>query len=229
MIFPVAGRGRPRQRYPQRQVGRRASNAADRRWRTISWRRGTKGQLSARFAAMRVRVADGPTPRIRDIGAQHLPGEKLWVIGEHRSTGERKYYLPPTFLPTPRSSNLLQPSRRAGSATSSPAVEGRARPRPLRRPIMGGPPPTRPYDDDRLRLPAIPPPQAGQRGEKNPRTTAPAKPARDPTGHPPGPRTAAARPMSVLSQILTNYKSAKVVLGPVDIHRSQITAPSASE
>jgi SRSO17 transposase len=42
---------------------------------------------------MRVRVADGPTQRIREMGAQHLPGEEVWVIGEHRSTGERKYYL----------------------------------------------------------------------------------------------------------------------------------------
>ena len=27
------------------------------------------------------------------MGTQHLPGEDVWVIGEHRSTGERKYYL----------------------------------------------------------------------------------------------------------------------------------------
>lgn len=27
------------------------------------------------------------------MGAQHLPGEEVWVIGEHRPTGERKYYL----------------------------------------------------------------------------------------------------------------------------------------
>jgi len=38
-------------------------------------------------------VADGPPQRIRDMGGQHLPGEEVWVIGEHRSTGERKYYL----------------------------------------------------------------------------------------------------------------------------------------
>ena len=31
------------------------------RWRRITWRNGTKGPLSARFAAVRVRVADGPT------------------------------------------------------------------------------------------------------------------------------------------------------------------------
>ncbi|BDA82926.1 hypothetical protein Sa4125_04680 [Aureimonas sp. SA4125] len=40
-----------------------------------------------------MRVADGPTQRIRDMGNQHLPGEEVWLVGEHRSTGERKYYL----------------------------------------------------------------------------------------------------------------------------------------
>jgi hypothetical protein len=60
---------------------------------TVSWRRGTKGKLSARFAAMRVRVADGPPQRIGHLGQQHLPGEEVWLVGEHRSTGERKYYL----------------------------------------------------------------------------------------------------------------------------------------
>jgi len=59
----------------------------------FSWRRGTKGKLLARFAAVRVRVADGPPQRIHDMGAQHLPGEEVWLVGEHRSTGERKYYL----------------------------------------------------------------------------------------------------------------------------------------
>ncbi len=44
------------------------------KWQTVSWRRGTKGKLSARFAAMRVRVADGPPQRIGDLGQQHLPG-----------------------------------------------------------------------------------------------------------------------------------------------------------
>ena len=63
------------------------------KWQTVSWRRGTKGKLSARFAAMRVRVADGPPQRIGDLGQQHLPGEEVWLVGEHRSTGERKYYL----------------------------------------------------------------------------------------------------------------------------------------
>ena len=94
MIFPVAGRGRPRQRHIPDVKSVTAQAMLDgTKWQTVSWRRGTKGRLAARFAAVRVRVADGPTQRIHDMGAQHLPGEAVWVIGEHRSTGERKYYL----------------------------------------------------------------------------------------------------------------------------------------
>src|SRR6266536_1463133 len=63
------------------------------KWQTVSWRHGTKGKLKARFAALRVRIADGPPQRIRDKGQQHLPGEEAWLIGEHRSSGEKKYYL----------------------------------------------------------------------------------------------------------------------------------------
>ena len=62
-------------------------------WRKVSWRRGTKGPLTARFAALRIRVADGKPRRILDKGQQHMPGEEAWLIGEWRSSGERKYYL----------------------------------------------------------------------------------------------------------------------------------------
>lgn len=94
MIFPVAGHGRPRKHHipdaPSRPAQATLETAA---WRTVSWRRGAKGRLSARFAAMRVRVADGPPQRIGKLGQQHLPGEEVWLVGEHRSSGERKYYL----------------------------------------------------------------------------------------------------------------------------------------
>jgi SRSO17 transposase len=65
----------------------------DAKWQTISWRKRTKGGLSARFAVALGRMADGPTQRIHDMGAQHLAGEEVWVVGENRSTGERKYCL----------------------------------------------------------------------------------------------------------------------------------------
>jgi SRSO17 transposase len=62
-------------------------------WRATTWRRGTKGPLRARFAARRVRVADGPAVRLRGRASQHMPGEEVWLVGERRSSGERKYYL----------------------------------------------------------------------------------------------------------------------------------------
>lgn len=94
MIFPVAARGRPRKNaIPDVKSISAKAMLETAKWRKVSWRRGTKGPLSARFAAVRVRVADGPSQRIRDMGGQHLPGEEVWLVGEHRSTGERKYYL----------------------------------------------------------------------------------------------------------------------------------------
>jgi SRSO17 transposase len=94
MIWPVAGRGRPRQRHVPDILSMAAGDMlADARWQDISWRTGTKGKLEARFAAVRVRVADGPPQRIRDKGQQHLPGDEAWLIGEHRMSGEKKYYL----------------------------------------------------------------------------------------------------------------------------------------
>jgi SRSO17 transposase len=40
-----------------------------------------------------VRVADGSPQRIKDKTYQHVPGEQAWLIGEHRASGEKKYYL----------------------------------------------------------------------------------------------------------------------------------------
>ncbi|MFH5927592.1 IS701 family transposase [Roseomonas xinghualingensis] len=94
LIFPVAGRGRPRQRHIPDTLSAAAETVlAGAKWRQVSWRQGTRGRLGARFAAKRIRVADGLPQRIRDGGAQHMPGEEAWVVGEHRPSGERKYYL----------------------------------------------------------------------------------------------------------------------------------------
>jgi len=102
MIFPVAARGRPRKNaIPDAKSISAKAMLETAKWRKVSWRRGTKGPLVARFAAVRVRVADGPPQRIRDMGAQHLPGEEVWLVGEHRSTGERKYYLSNLSVDTP--------------------------------------------------------------------------------------------------------------------------------
>jgi SRSO17 transposase len=93
MIRPAAQRGRPRRPTPHVLSRPAESMLGKTQWRKISWRTGTKGKLKARFAALRVRVADGPAVWIRDKSKQHLPGEEVWLVGEHRSTGEKKYYL----------------------------------------------------------------------------------------------------------------------------------------
>lgn len=59
------------------------------KWRRVAWRQDTKGALSARFAAVRVRIGDGPPTRT----ARHLPGDEAWPVGEWRDSGERKFYL----------------------------------------------------------------------------------------------------------------------------------------
>jgi SRSO17 transposase len=88
---------RPRGRPPVHPVATAARVPAaallealpPRAWREVTWRRGTKGPLVARFAAVRVRVADGPA----NARGQHAPGEAVWLVGERRPTGERKYHL----------------------------------------------------------------------------------------------------------------------------------------
>lgn len=96
MPTPRAGvrRGRPRV-HPVPSVASTPAEAvlAAAHWRRLTWRAGTKGPLSARFAAARIVVADG----IQNAGGQHLPGEPAWVVGERRDSGETKYYL--TNLP----------------------------------------------------------------------------------------------------------------------------------
>jgi SRSO17 transposase len=94
LTWPVASRGRPRRRHVPDILSSPAENIlAGMKWQTVSWRKGTKGKLKARFAAVRVRTADGPPQRIKDKGQQHMPGDEAWLIGEHRSSGEKKYYL----------------------------------------------------------------------------------------------------------------------------------------
>src|SRR5512140_575522 len=94
LIWPVAGRGRPRKRHIPDVLSTAAEDMlANAKWQNVSWRNGTKGRLEARFAAVRVRTADGPPQRIKDMGQQHLPGDEATLIGEHRTTGEKKYYL----------------------------------------------------------------------------------------------------------------------------------------
>jgi SRSO17 transposase len=69
-----------------------------RRLRRYAWRNGTKGMLTARFAAVRVRAADGPLM----AHERHLPGQAVWLVCEVRDNGERKYYFTNHSDNTPR-------------------------------------------------------------------------------------------------------------------------------
>jgi SRSO17 transposase len=94
MITPPPSRGRSRTRQiPDQEAVTAEDMLTKASWRRITWRRGTKGPLQAKFAAVRVRVADGPAVHLRGHANQHLPGDEVWLVGEHRSSGERKYYL----------------------------------------------------------------------------------------------------------------------------------------
>jgi len=90
-VRPMGRMGRPhkhpRPTHPSRSAKEMIAQRG--RFRRLTWREGTQGPLSARFAAVRVRVADGPVFAAR----QRLPGEALWLVCERRDSGEVKYYL----------------------------------------------------------------------------------------------------------------------------------------
>lgn len=86
-LVPPAGRAR--KLVPSEELRAAEDVLAERPWRRVTWRQGTKGKLAARFAAVRVRVADGPVWGSN----RHLPGKEAWLVGEWRTSGERKYYL----------------------------------------------------------------------------------------------------------------------------------------
>jgi SRSO17 transposase len=90
LLWPKAARGRPRKHpVPSEAPVSAEAMLSDAAWRRIAWRRGTKGPLAAEFAALRVRPAEGAQLR----NGWHLPGDEVWLVGEHRASGERKYYL----------------------------------------------------------------------------------------------------------------------------------------
>jgi SRSO17 transposase len=94
LIFPVAKAGKRRKYHiPDRPPVSAEAMLAGRKWRKISWRRGTKGLLACHFAACRVRLAEGHKHRMLDGRVQAMPGDEVWLVGERRSTGEQKYYV----------------------------------------------------------------------------------------------------------------------------------------
>ncbi|MFE1599387.1 IS701 family transposase [Methylobacterium sp. ID0610] len=85
----VSPTGRARKPVPDQEPRDAETVLAELAWRRVTWRQGTKGKLAARFAMVRVRVGDGPVR----ANNRHLPGAEVWLVGEWRLSGERKYYL----------------------------------------------------------------------------------------------------------------------------------------
>jgi len=199
LVFPIAGRGRPRKNHvPDAKSLSAEKTLATAPWRRLSWRRGTKGLLKARFAAARIKVADGAPQRIGDMGQQHLPGEEAWLIGEHRSNGERKYYL--SNLPADASLKQLagaikarwiceQAHQQLKEELGLDHFEGRSWTGLHRHALMT----MIAYaflQSRRLKQ--------AKREKKNPRTASPANSSSDPGGHHRRSRTVAANTMSAL-------------------------------
>ena len=202
MIWPVAGRGRPRQRHVPDILSMAAEDMlADATWQNISWRTGTKGKLKARFAAVRVRIADGPPTanqgqgpatsarrgglahrRTQDVGREEIlsrqPAGKdgpAHLGGHHQGTMDL----------------------RAGS----PTAERRTRSRSLRGTILARPSPSCAHDNDRVRLPPVSPPCNSKAGKKNQRATAPADFASRAPRHPRTHRSTTAAAMPALPKM----------------------------
>jgi hypothetical protein len=148
-----------------RERGRgRAARGPAGAFRTISWRTGTKGPLRAEFAAIRVRVADGPVA----AGGRHLPGEEAWLVGEHRATGERKYYL--SNLPPDATLEALAALIKARWVCEQmhQQLKGELGTGPLRGPELARAPSPRPAVPARLRLPAAPAARGGKASAPHP-------------------------------------------------------------
>src|SRR5437899_2045052 len=146
MIWPVARRGRPRQRHVPDILSIPAEDMlANAKWRTISWRTGTKGQLTPRCAAVAVRVADSPPQRLRNASAVAVSEKqnRIWNCSiscrfRPRRTGMRR----PRWNASISRKTLRKPP--GGNVSSTRCGKSRSFVRPiisrLRRVILPNPP-----------------------------------------------------------------------------------------
>ena len=108
--------------------------------------------MAASFAALRVRIADGSPQRIHDKGAQHMPGEEAWLVGERRASGERKYYLSNLTADATAQDARHHDQGALGLRTGASATQGRTRPDHFEGRSWPRPPSSRVDDHDRIRL-----------------------------------------------------------------------------
>lgn len=110
-------------------------------------------------------LADGERQRIGDVGQQALPGEEAWLIGERRSSGERKYYL--SNLPGDSTLKTLAAAVKARWACEQAHQQLKEQlASTIRGAIMDRAAPARADDNDRLGFLAKPPPDSGGWGKR---------------------------------------------------------------
>ena len=173
MIWPIAGRGRPRRRHvPDILIDSGPKTC----WPTLHGRTSAgapvRREIKAQFCRHPVlRIAairDAPSADESGTGKgqQHLPGEEAWLIGEHRMSGEKKYYL--ANLPAKTDLRTLAATIKARwiCEAGSPTAERRTRSRSLRGTILARPSPSCAHDDDRICLPPASPPFNSKAGKK---------------------------------------------------------------
>src|ERR1700749_249823 len=115
LIWPITkARGKPRKHHvPDILLIAAEQMLASAKWKTVSARSGTKGRLKARFAALRVRTADGPPQRIgikvSSISQAMMPGSSASNVplGRRNTTS-------PIFRRRRICARWPQPSRHGG-------------------------------------------------------------------------------------------------------------------
>jgi SRSO17 transposase len=149
---PGAGRPAkyPRPSTPSVSVVQMIDMLGPKALRRCSWRSGAKGMLSARFAAVRVRVADA------HLGIAWAASSWAGRMAGVRSALQRRAQIllhqPPAqhAAQNPGSRDKGPLVMRAGAS----ATQGRTGPGPLRRQILAGATPSCVIDDDRVQLSA---------------------------------------------------------------------------
>jgi hypothetical protein len=168
---------------PRRSIdtGRRHAGPCQMAHHQLAYRH--QGKAQGAFCCGSLLVADGPRSG-SGKGQQHLPGEEAWLVGEHRASGEKKYYL--ANLPAKADPRTLAATIKARwiCEQAHQQLKERTRSRSLRGLILAGPASACAYDNDRLRLPSVSPAQNGETGKKNRRPTASANFASRAPSHP---------------------------------------------
>lgn len=183
-IFPVAGRGRPRKRHIPDVTSISAQSMLETaKWRTVSWRRGTKEAVRPLRRPARARCRRPASTYSRH--GSSAPARRGSLTRRRTSFDRRAQILPVQSAARYHAEATRRRHQGAlGLRAGASATQRRARSRPFRREIVDRLAPTLPDVDNRLRFPSVPPPQRGKRGGKNRRATTTTEPARDTTGNP---------------------------------------------